>query len=625
MLSWALVLGLAALFAGLGVQAAQRADALEALTPEQRATAEIEPAGSFEHSLRSASTTTSPIELLIQPPLLTLKLFWSYGDCMKIGQIELDLVVFGGVPPYTLTIDGQSIDAEAGEGAVAWGGAVVTCGSSTADPAPGAERIIRSRVTDSRGVTAQDELRLALTAPPPRARRGAIAHDASTEAALRLSWTTVSAVPSVSAYELRYQATAWDAADWPDAWTAIGDAIAGSATQYVHRNLDSNRRYRYQLRARNGVNAGEWSRTFPAVGLRPGAPLLEARTAASGSVALSWSAGPAAATSWEYRRKPADGSWGAWTAIAQADASSAAHTVAGLTEDARYHFQLRAHTASGAGSASATAIAVAGMTPSEGRSLNYRDLDSTGGAARPRSYVFLKDADDLTSGAATFAEVSSAEALLLNTQGYAGYAYSDYADFLSTVQVGDRFTWHLYGDCWYHYRVTAILADPPPPARKLFRIALVTEDPCGVAAARDGNAKSYFNESRDIYATFSWNLPPPNEPRIGADGIRIFPLGYPVEGGHTYRLSDYGARSRVVIDVPAGLRLTYTGGGLNSDGTTQIDLKDETSGAELFITFGTGEEMGRNIPAERGSSAETRDVGALFDAIVASARVQPWR
>ena len=380
MLSWALVLGLAALFAGLGVGAGQRADALDALTLEQSATAEIEPAGSFEHSLRSTSTTTSPIELLIQPPRLVLELFWSYGDCMKIGQIELDLVIFGGVPPYTLTIDGQSIDTEAGQGAVAWGGAVVTCGSSTADPAPGAERIIRSRVTDSRGVTAQDELRVPLTAPPPRARRGAVAHGAS--ASLRLSWTAVSAVPSVSAYELRYQATASDAAGWPDSWTAIDDAIAGSATEYVHRNLDSNRRYRYQLRARNGVNAGEWSRTFPVVGLRPGAPLLEARTAASGSVVLSWSAGPAATTRWEYRRKPADGSWGAWTTIADAGALTAEHTVSGLTEDTRYHFQLRATTTSGTGRASATAIAVAGMTPSEGRSLHYRDLDSTGSAAR---------------------------------------------------------------------------------------------------------------------------------------------------------------------------------------------------------------------------------------------------
>ena len=618
MLSWALVLGLAALFAGLGVDAGQRADALDALTLEQRATAEIEPASSFEHSLRSTSTTTSPIELLIQPPRLVLELFWSYGDCMKIGQIELDLVVFGGVPPYTLTIDGQSIDAEAGEGAVAWGGAVVTCGSSTADPAPGAERIIRSRVTDSRGVTAQDELRVPLTAPPPRARRGAVAHDASTEAALRLSWTAVRAVPSVSAYELRYQATASDAADWPDSWTAIDDAIAGSATEYVHRNLDSNRRYRYQLRARNGVDAGEWSRTFPEVGLRPGAPLLEARTAASGSVALSWSAEPAAATRWEYRRKPADGSWGAWTTIAGAGALTAEHTVSGLTEDARYHFQLRATTTSGTGRASATASAVAGLAPtvpSERATLFYDDLDSTGGAARAGSYAFLTDADDLTSGATTFAEASGAEALLLNVKGYVNRYYGA---VLATVRVGDRFTWRPYSRCWYHYRATEVLAVPTAPSRKLFRVALVAQEPCGVAAARTGNAKSYFDEARDTTASFRWG-DPPNAPHIGPDGIRII-SGYPAEGGHTYRLH---FRGPIVIDVPVGMRLRFGSFALQSDGTGIATYVDEVTGSFLVLDPFTGLTAGYHLELSEGETEPPADLVARFEVLIASIREVP--
>lgn len=78
-----------------------------------------------------------------------------------------------------------------------------------------------------------------------------------------------------------------------------------------------------------------------------------------------------------------------------------------------------------------------------------------------------------------------------------------------------------------------------------------------------------------------------------------------------------------MIDIPAGMQLTYTGGGLNSDGTTTVTLKHEASGAALFLTFGTGSEEGRYIPAERSSGAEARDVGTLFDAIVESARDQP--
>ena len=364
--------------------------------------------------------------------------------------------------------------------------------------------MFKGGVTDSRGVTAEDELRAALTWPPSRAEPGAVFNDASTSAALQLSWTAVSAVPSVSAYELQYQATAWDATIWPDSWTAINETVKADTTTYLHRNLDSNRRYRYQLRARNGVDAGEWSPTFPEVGLRPGASLLVARTAASGSVALSWSAGPADATRWEYRRRQEGGSWSTWTAIV--GASTTEHTIGGLTEDARYQFQLRAHTANGASPASATASAVAGLTPtapSERQSLRYDDLDSAGGATRPGSYAFLKDADDLTSGAATFAEVSRAEALLLNASGYARRYYGA---ALNSVRVGDRFTWHPYSRCWYHYRVTEVLSVPTTPGRRLFRIALDAEDPCGVAAARAGNAKSYFDESRDNSAWFSWGI-----------------------------------------------------------------------------------------------------------------------
>ena len=622
MLSWALVLGLAALFAGLGVGAGQRADALDALTPEQSATAEIEPAGSFEHSLRSASTTTSPIELLNQPPRLALEL-WSRGlvSCIEEPWRRLHWRISGGVPPYTLTIDGQPADTTRQTMDVFCG--LRPTDPQPCDPEPTLHRTFRAVATDSRGVTVTAETQVEAAAPPIRAAPGAVLPtgvlpSGPVGAALRLGWTAVRQGTAVCAYELRYQSTDWDATSWPDSWTAINEAIEDGKTEYLHDGLDSERRYRYQVRARNNIGAGDWSRAFPETGARPGTAMLAARTAASGSVALSWSTPPAGAERWEYRRRPDSGSWGGWTAIADSDGLTTSHTVTGLTEDARYHLQLRAVGAGGAGRASAAAVAVAGLTPSEGWSLHYRGLDSTGGAARSRSYVFLKDADDLTSGAATFAEVSSAEALLLNTDGY-----SDYTDVLATVQVGDRFTWHLYYGCWYHYRVTAILADPP--ARKLFRIALVTEDPCSVAAARDGDARSFFNESRDIYATFSWNLPPPSEPRIGADGIRIFPHDYPVEGGHTYRLSEYGSPGPIVIDVPADMRLIDGGVSENFGGTWTAFFVDEASGAILALDFYTGSYAGRYIPPEHNPASGTRDVGTLFDEIVESARVQPWR
>ena len=554
-----------------------------------------------------------PAALPPLPERLTLELIWWQGDCREFGRIELVWRVSGGVPPYTRTLDGQAIDADAASASAA-------CNPpADADPPPGLEQVFKGGVTDSRGVTAEDELRAALTWPPPRAEPGAVSNDASTSAALRLSWTAVSAVPSVSAYELQYQATAWDATIWPDSWTAINETVKADTTTYLHRNLDSNRRYRYQLRARNGVDAGEWSRTFPEVGLRPGAPLLVARTAASGSVALTWSAAPADATRWEYRRRPGSGSWGAWTAIADSDASTAKHTIGGLTEDARYQFQLRAHTANGASPASATASAVAGLTPtapSERQSLRYDDLDSAGGATRPGSYAFLKDADDLTSGAATFAEVSRAEALLLNASGYARRYYGA---VLASVRAGDRFTWRPYSRCWYHYRITEVLSVPTTPGRRLFRIALEAEDPCGVAAARAGNAKSYFDESRDNTARFTWG-DPPNAQYVGADGIRILSGRYAAEGGHTYRLIE---QAPIVLDVPAGMRLRFGLASLASTGTAYALYVDEVTGSHIILDPATGQGAAYHIETPEGETEPPADVVARFEALIASIREVP--
>ena len=542
----------------------------------------------------------------VLPERLTLELSTEGDRCAETGSAEIYWRVSGGVPPYTIIVDGQPVSR-------GWGwGVPVHCHPPATnlppcDPRRSSQRTVRATATDSRGVSAKAEARIALGEPPSPAESGAVLHDASAGAGLLLSWTPPLAIPPICAYELQYQSTAWDATSWLDSWTTVSDAIAASATERVHNSLDSDRRYRYRLRARNNLGAGDWSSAFPDVGIRPGAPLLEARTAASGSVALHWSAGPTDATRWEHRRRQNGGNWSAWITIASADASTAEHTVSGLTEDATHHFQVRAHTASGPGPASATAIAVAGLTPSTPISLAYANYDATGGATAPGAFSLLSNAGDLSSGVADYADAPAAAALLVNAICYGG---SSHADRLDAVVVGDTLTWEAGWRCWFAYRVTALLSDPPAPARKLFAIELTAHDPC----AGPITARGY---TRIIQG------PPPSEPRIGADGIRILPVHYPVEGGHTYRISDYGSPGQIVIDIPAGMRLTYTGGGLNSDGTTTVTLKHEASGAALFLKFGTGSEEDRYIPAERVSSAETQDVGALFDAIVESARYQP--
>ena len=408
---------------------------------------------------------------------LTLDPRMSSAPCVEPTILTLRWRIAGGVPPYTLTVDGQAVSTRFG---IAW----VNCGllptdPQPCDPEPKSHQTFKAVATDSRGVTATAELQVAVAESPQRPAPGAVLPGASTGSAVRLRWTAVTEGSAVCAYELRYQSTSWDADSWPDAWTSIDETIGGGTTEYRHSGLDPARRYRYQVRARNNLGAGDWSRAFPEAGGRPNAPALTARTAASGSVALSWVPGASGALRWEYRQRSADGSWSDWTRIADSDVSTAAHAVTGLTEDARYDFQVRAVRAGGPGPASTPATAVTGLTPTvpSGRApIFYDDLDSAGGATTPGSYAFLTDAADLTSGATTFAKASAAEALLLNTSGYGG---RDYAEALAAVEVGDRITWYISATCWRHYRVTEILAAPPARARKLFRIALEAEDPCG--------------------------------------------------------------------------------------------------------------------------------------------------
>ena len=548
---------------------------------------------------------------------LTLALRMASVPCVEPTSLRLSWRITGGAPPYTLTVDGQAVSTRFG---IAW----VNCGllptdPQPCDPEPKLHQTFKAVATDSRGVTAEDELHIAVAEPPQRAKPGAVLPGASGGAAVQLGWTAVTEGSAVCAYELRYQAADWEADSWPDSWTAISETIGDGETEYRHSDLDPARRYRYQLRALNNLGAGDWSRAFPEAGVRPNAPALTARTAASGSVALSWVPGASGALRWEYRQRSADGGWGDWAAIVGSDASTADHAVTGLTEDARYRFQLRAVRVGGPGPASATAAAVAGLAPTvpSGRApIFYDDLDSAGGATARGSYAFLTDAADLASGATTFAGVSGAEALLFNERGYVD---RDHAEVLAAVEVGDRITW--FAGCWYHYRVTEILADPPAPARKLLRIALEAEDPCGATAAQRSDP-TYFNEARDRHVFFGWEDDPPNEPEIGPDGIRIIPHKHAADGGHTYRLYRRGQPTSLVIDVPSGMQLIDLGAP-RSYGPALNTYEDEVSGSFLWLSPYTGRHAGYLMKTPDSWTDTPADVAARFEALIASVREVP--
>ena len=615
--------GAAAAWRTARVSGAERSYQIEELEDETRYVVRVRALDADDRMLGDLRGVFTPREA---DPLwlgLGVSLFGGGDVCTEAGTRELFWNIYGGVPPYTLTIEGESVDPDREYFSVFCG--LRPSDPQPCDPKPKLHQTFSAVLTDSRGVTAEAEAQAVVAAPPNRKITGSVLppEDAS-GTALRLAWETTRLYPdpwvadsAACAYELRYQSTHWEADSWPDSWTTISETVGPDATEYLHDGLLPNRRYRYQVRARNNVGAGEWSRPFPRTAARPGAAVLSASTAVSGSVALSWSAAPAGALRWEYRQRPAAGGWSAWTPIANSNARIARRIIPGLTQDVRYHFQVRAVGTRGPARASATATAAAGLTPtgpSSREPLRYDDFDSAGATLRPNSYAFLTDAADLTSGATTFAEVSGAEALLLNaSSNYTSRA----AEILAAVKVGDRITWFI--SCWYHYRITEILPDPPAPARKLLRVALEAEYPCVTTPAQLDDP-DYFDEARDWYVSFYWDDYPPSQPRIGPDGVRILPIGYPVEGGHTYRLSDVGYG--FVIDVPAGMRLIYQGISDEEDpgGYWTAFLEDEASGASLALDYPSGEYVGRYIPPEYRSSGDPRDIDALFDAIVWSVR-----
>ena len=116
---------------------------------------------------------------------------------------------------------------------------------------------------------------------------------------------------------------------------------------------------------------------------------------------------------------------------------------------------------------------------------------------------------------------------------------------------------------------------------------------------------------------------------VGADGIPWMLAGDIVEGGRTWRIH----AGSTVIDVPAGTRLEVHGGAL-ADGRVIVSFADAATGSYLVVDIDTAESVGREIVSPPGVAADAavggggpggapRDVGAIFDQIMGSARLVP--
>ncbi len=107
---------------------------------------------------------------------------------------------------------------------------------------------------------------------------------------------------------------------------------------------------------------------------------------------------------------------------------------------------------------------------------------------------------------------------------------------------------------------------------------------------------------------------------IGAGGIPSLLPDNVIEGGRAWLLA-----GEVVIDVPAGTRLRYGGGGY-VNGVIYVSIEDAASGwwqeinATTLTPAGRGQDAVAGVAAAAQAGGEARDVEAILDAIVESLR-----
>ena len=159
------------------------------------------------------------------------------------------------------------------------------------------------------------------------------------------------------------------------------EKIAGSGATTTGHTVDDLTRdleYTFQVRAVNDKGNGLPSYQVEATLGVPDSPQSLAATPGSTRVALSW-ANPqdASITGYEYRYKETgDTSFGHWAAMSGSNAATTGYTVAGLTNDTRYMFEVRAVRGEGGGPASAIEATPVATAPEAPQSLKARRGDA---------------------------------------------------------------------------------------------------------------------------------------------------------------------------------------------------------------------------------------------------------
>ncbi len=241
-----------------------------------------------------------------------------------------------------------------------------------------------------------------------------------------------------------------------------------------------------------------------------------------------------------------------------------------------------------------------------GAMLDYKSYDSTGTAMTDGSYSMSTTEDGVTGVATTHTDlVFSVTSIVVNVKDSDGAARTN---FYNSIKVGDVVEWVPTGDekCWQRFRVSAILPDPAGPvARKHFSLEPLMKFDQWCSGPITGEDGVLATELR-------WNPPAARPTEYGLPAML---LDQPVEGPLTVLLAPFAP---YVVDIPEGLTLfRFTSWAWSNTGEQPAGVEDLKSGSRLWIDVVTGEELGREVVTVEG---DTRNIEALFDQIVASAR-----
>ena len=231
------------------------------------------------------------------------------------------------------------------------------------------------------GAVAQETTTPGVVPPAPRLVRAE-----ASQSSIRLGWTQVSATPKVLGHQVRYQRQPaqpgladWSEVDYVDLATLDHPRTRYSTLRDAEDYpLHPGHRYRYQVRARNGVGYGAWSELFPVNGVivQVVAPRLAGLALADESVGLTatWTCPnyglcapappdwPVAALRLTTQYKSGlSASWSVGSAQVASGAGNqvvTTHRVSGLSRRVVHQFRTRAVNANGLASWASPSVAL---------------------------------------------------------------------------------------------------------------------------------------------------------------------------------------------------------------------------------------------------------------------------